>query len=189
LGVLRQEKGQDAAIEAARRLPNLRLFLIGRDGPGAEHWIEAQKKSAPPGVIFYGETKSVAETIDAEDIALNLVPSRWEEPFGLVALEGMACSCLTIVRAVAGLKDIADVTGALTFQNDSELPALIGRILETDSKDLAALARAQYEATMSVYTAEGFRARALSLLQSLTHPVNPAQYRQPGLTVGKPPKE
>ncbi|PKV75526.1 glycosyltransferase family 4 protein [Pontibacter ramchanderi] len=43
-----------------------------------------------------------------------LVPSIWEEPFGIVALEGMACGCLPIVSDGGGLPDAVGNAG-LTF--------------------------------------------------------------------------
>ena len=40
-----------------------------------------------------------------------LVPSTWEEPFGIVALEGMACGCLPIVSNGGGLPDAVGKAG------------------------------------------------------------------------------
>ena len=37
-------------------------------------------------------------TLEALGVQFNIVPSRWNEPFGLVAIEGAACSCITIVE-------------------------------------------------------------------------------------------
>ena len=45
-----------------------------------------------------------------------VVPSMWNEPFGIVALEGMACGCVVIGSEGGGLKD-AIGPGGLTFPN------------------------------------------------------------------------
>ena len=45
-----------------------------------------------------------------------IVPSRYEEPFGVVALEGLACGCLPIVAERGGLVDAIGPHG-LTFPN------------------------------------------------------------------------
>lgn len=47
---------------------------------------------------------------------IMVVPSVWNEPFGLVALEGMACGCLVVGSEGGGLKDAIGPCG-LTFKN------------------------------------------------------------------------
>jgi glycosyltransferase involved in cell wall biosynthesis len=46
-----------------------------------------------------------------------LVPSRWEEPFGIVALEGMACGCIPIVSDGGGLPDAVGKAGVIFERN------------------------------------------------------------------------
>lgn len=45
-----------------------------------------------------------------------LVPSTWQEPFGMVALEGMACGCIPIVSDGGGLQEAIGNAG-ITFVN------------------------------------------------------------------------
>jgi glycosyltransferase involved in cell wall biosynthesis len=42
--------------------------------------------------------------------AIVVVPSRWEEPFGLVALEAMACGAALICSPRGGLPEVAGET-------------------------------------------------------------------------------
>jgi glycogen synthase len=82
-----------------------------------------------------------------EELALLLnqhrvmvVPSRWEEPYGIVALEGLACGCLVVGSERGGLKD-AIGPGGLTFPNGDV--AVLAEILEkslTTARDEAAVA-------------------------------------------------
>lgn len=51
---------------------------------------------------------------------LLVVPSKWKEPFGIVALEGLACGCDLIVSKNGGLVE-ASGSLALTFENGQEL--------------------------------------------------------------------
>jgi len=46
------------------------------------------------------------------------VPSRWQEPFGLVALEGIACGCRAIVAESGGLQE-ATGSHAIVFEHES----------------------------------------------------------------------
>ncbi|MDX2272969.1 MAG: glycosyltransferase family 4 protein [Cyanobacteriota bacterium] len=47
---------------------------------------------------------------------IMVIPSRWNEPFGIVALEGIACGCVVIGSEGGGLKDAIGSCG-LTFPN------------------------------------------------------------------------
>jgi len=49
-----------------------------------------------------------------------VVPSRWNEPFGIVALEGMACGCLVVGSEGGGLREAIGAAG-LTFPNGEAL--------------------------------------------------------------------
>jgi glycosyltransferase involved in cell wall biosynthesis len=56
----------------------------------------------------------LAEILNAHKVLV--VPSLWNEPFGVVALEGMACGCMVVGSAGGGLKD-AIGPGGFTFPN------------------------------------------------------------------------
>jgi glycogen(starch) synthase len=49
-----------------------------------------------------------------------VVPSRWQEPFGLVALEGVACGCRAIIADSGGLREAAGPL-AVAFEHESDL--------------------------------------------------------------------
>jgi glycosyltransferase involved in cell wall biosynthesis len=40
-----------------------------------------------------------------------VVPSRWREPFGVVAVEGIACGCVVVASAGGGLSDAVGACG------------------------------------------------------------------------------
>ena len=48
-----------------------------------------------------------------------VIPSRWAEPFGVVALEGIACGCVVVGSEAGGLKEAIGPCG-ITFANGSE---------------------------------------------------------------------
>jgi glycosyltransferase involved in cell wall biosynthesis len=58
--------------------------------------------------------RELAEVLNAHKVLV--VPSLWNEPFGVVALEGMACGCMVVGSEGGGLKE-AIGPGGLTFPN------------------------------------------------------------------------
>jgi glycosyltransferase involved in cell wall biosynthesis len=166
IGTLRPEKGQDIAIDAVEMRPGITLHLIGKDGNGAESWLAALKARRLPNVIFDGPVENVAGRLDDLKVQFNLVPSRWQEPFGLVAIEGMACSCLTIVSGTGGLAEIAADTGAIVAKNRTELAAALDGLGAMSPEALAMLAHKQFEATQQTYAPERFEREARALLRA-----------------------
>jgi glycosyltransferase involved in cell wall biosynthesis len=156
IGVLRPEKGQDRAISLALRNRDAEIHLIGRIGSGAQSWVYSLKRDAPENVFFHGETSDIPTTIQQLGIQVVLVPSRWQEPFGLVAIEGMACSCITIVFNSGALADISTKTGALVCNDETGLYILIDQLLAMGTAERAFIARNQYERTMNSYGADRF---------------------------------
>jgi glycogen synthase len=67
-------------------------------------------------VTFAGQKSgaALAETLNQHRILA--VPSRWAEPFGVVALEGIACGCVVVGSQDGGLKEAIGPCG-LTFEN------------------------------------------------------------------------
>jgi len=156
LGVIRPEKGQDIAIELARRDGRIQVNLIGRIGDGAEKWVAQLQSTAPSNVTFHEPVLDVPAMFDRLGAHVNLVPSQWEEPFGLVAIEGMACSCITMVSNSGGLADIATKTSAVCCNDIEEMSMAIDRVFSYTSPEKTALAKKQFDAAMSLYRPERF---------------------------------
>jgi glycogen synthase len=133
LGRLIREKGFDVALSAfalvATRFPDARLTVAG-DGPerGAleRHAVEL---GVAPRVDFLGwETpERVPRLINSATMVV--VPSRWPEPFCLVALESALMSRPVVATAVGGLPEVVahKESGLLVPKDDSR--ALAGAIL------------------------------------------------------------
>jgi len=101
LGQIAPHKGHDDAIEAVRLLgPAYRLVVAGK-GPD-DYVEELKRKSSNLDVTFPG---FVALPDFFNSIDVLLVPS-WEEPFGLVILEGMASGIPVIATSAGGPLDI-----------------------------------------------------------------------------------
>jgi glycosyltransferase involved in cell wall biosynthesis len=129
LGRLVSDKGVALAIKAFYSLsnskefkgvsPGITLTIIG-EGP-QRHYLEELTKGLglSDQVVFTGALKgeSLVEQLNLHEYLI--VPSVWEEPFGNVALEGMACGCLPIVSDGGGLPDAIGNAG-LTFKSGDE---------------------------------------------------------------------
>lgn len=155
-GTLTPEKGQDMAVELARRLPAIEMYLVGSIYPSAEVWVAGLRNAAPVNVIFHGAVTDMPALIDRLGIHVNLVPSRYEEAFGLVSIEGMASSCITLVSGRGALPDIAAKTGAIVCEHIDAMTAELDRLVAMPADQLTLLARSQFEATMIAYAPDRY---------------------------------
>jgi len=123
VGKLAHFKGVDVLIEAIRlyenEYPKDITTIIAGDGELAT----SLKKQAQDGNLhdlhFMGHLNStqLRELYSTADV--SLVPSR-REPFGLVAIEALACGCPVIATNQGGLTDIiTDEVGALVDVEDA----------------------------------------------------------------------
>jgi glycogen synthase len=125
LGRIVKEKGFDLALEAFAAthdsLPQARLVVAG-DGPArAELEQQALRLGIAEAVNFAGwiSPDRVPELINAATAVI--VPSRWQEPFGLVALQAAQMARPVIAARVGGLPEIVEdeKTGLLFDKDDS----------------------------------------------------------------------
>jgi glycosyltransferase involved in cell wall biosynthesis len=110
-GRLRPEKGVEHVLEAARRLPDIPVFVAGW-GPLAER-AEAEA-SRLPNLQFLGrlspeETRALIRTA-----RLAILPSLWSEPGALASLEAMAEGTPVVVYDVGGVAEYVADSGAGT---------------------------------------------------------------------------
>ena len=140
------DKGVAVAVEAVHQLKSegraVKLTIVG-DGPERAP-LEAQVKNLGLGqqIFFTGSLgpREVAHQMRAHRILV--VPSVWEEPFGIVALEGLASGCGVIASACGGLPEAVSEYGSTFPTGDSKsLAALLKTKLGEPRVDIAAKAR------------------------------------------------
>jgi glycogen synthase len=120
LGRLVSDKGVKLLISALAQLksrgltPN--LTIVGTGPEELNLCQQAQELGVLDQINFAGLKLDLelAEVLNAHKIMV--VPSLWEEPFGIVALEGIACGCVVVGSAGGGLRDAIGDCG-VTFPN------------------------------------------------------------------------
>ncbi|WP_186510293.1 glycosyltransferase family 4 protein [Synechococcus sp. RS9902] len=115
LGRFVTDKGIELLIKAYSRthLTNIPLTLIGSGNDETKYLKLANEVGIRLRLTgnLYGE--NLVKELNTHKILV--IPSLWEEPFGNVALEGMACGCLVLASDGGGLPDAVGKAG-LTFK-------------------------------------------------------------------------
>ncbi len=129
VGRLVSDKGCDLLLDALGRLEaGVSLTVVG-DGPDRQR-LEQQAAALGLGsrVEFLGALNGepLVRILNAHEVLV--VPSRYREPFGIVALEGIACGCVVVASEGGGLKDAVGPCGQ-TFPNGN-ITALAARLVE-----------------------------------------------------------
>jgi len=151
-GRLVDDKGFDLLIRAFARLhsdfPSARLVIAGEGAarPDLEALAAAVDLSACTRFVGFVAPERVPHLLN--DASLVVVPSRWNEPFGLVALEAALMARPVIATRVGGLSEVVEDgrTGLLVERDDLEgLAACMSRLLAapTMADALGAAARAR----------------------------------------------
>lgn len=143
LGRLVSDKGVDLAIKALSSLiksdnkaaNNFCLTIIG-DGPERKSLEDLVNLLELKGYVnFVGNLSGEILVNVLNKHKFLLAPSLWKEPFGNIALEGMACGCIPIVSDGGGLPDAVGKAG-LIF-NRGNLDSLVSCIHNIiNNKDL-----------------------------------------------------
>jgi glycogen(starch) synthase len=136
VGRLVHEKGAHHLLEALALIGvrGLRpsLTVIG-DGPELERLKNQSNESGlVEQVVFAGSVTGEALAILLNRHRIVAIPSLWPEPFGIVALEGLACGCVAVGSSGGGLAGAIGLCG-LTYPNgDTEALACAIELLLTD---------------------------------------------------------
>jgi glycosyltransferase involved in cell wall biosynthesis len=139
-GRLVSDKGVDVLLEAMALLgeQGLRPHLtVAGDGPDRGPLARlAERLGLSLQVSFVGTKvgEDLVRLMNAHRVVV--VPSRYNEPFGIVALEGIACGCVVVGSEGGGLKG-AIGPGGFTFPNgDTEkLASTLARALDVTASE------------------------------------------------------
>jgi glycosyltransferase involved in cell wall biosynthesis len=127
LSRMAEEKAPHLAVEAARRL-GMRLVMAGkvdwRDQPYFERVVQPLIDGND--VLFLGEADAHVKRALYRNASALLLPIQWEEPFGLVMIEAMACGTPVIAypRGAAPELIVHGETGFLVADVDGMVDAV-----------------------------------------------------------------
>lgn len=158
-GRLARWKGQHLLIEAAKRLPELTVWIVGEalfTDDDAAYALELRELAKPlgPRVQFTGFRTDIPELMTAADIIVHCSTS--PEPFGRVIVEGMLAGKPVVASDAGGPREIIcpNVTGLLVPLGDpTELAAALKSLL-ADPQKARSMGAAGRERALSEYALE-----------------------------------
>ena len=144
VGRVNPEKGIVEAMEIAK-LSGRRLRIAAKIGtvPNErdynENVFQPALKEAGPTVEFLGEVSGEERDALVASSYATLMPGSWPEPFGLVAIESLACGTPVIARRVGGLTEIIREEIDGFFGDDvTQLAFHVPRVAELDREAIRA---------------------------------------------------
>jgi glycosyltransferase involved in cell wall biosynthesis len=143
VGRLVSDKGADLLLQALARLAAAgrprELTVIGT-GPESDPLARlAHRLGLTDRVHFLGPRTGYELVEQLNRHRVLVVPSRYAEPFGIVALEGIACGCAVIGTEGGGLPDAIGPCGVVVPNGDAAALADAIDALLSDPARLAAL--------------------------------------------------
>lgn len=137
LGRMSPEKGPAYAIEIAKKT-NSRLIMAAKIDPLDEKYFEEEVKPLLDGkrITFIGEINHEQKVELLKNARALLSPLQWDEPFGLVNTEAMACGTPVIAINRGSMPELIvnNKTGYLC----SNIDEMIDKVAEIDGLDRSA---------------------------------------------------
>jgi glycosyltransferase involved in cell wall biosynthesis len=164
-GRICHDKGQDAMVHLVENCPDVEVLLLGSCDEGDKSFLDDILAKGHGKIAYAGFHEDMVEAVGSLGIQIAIVPSRWNEAFGLVAIESMAMSCLTFVSDRGMLPDIAKKTGADSYESPAKIVRLIAEIIQMPPEARAAKALAQYSSAQRHYGFKRFTAEITTLLK------------------------
>jgi len=175
VGRVTRDKGADTFVSACARalptLPGWRAEMIGADrfqpdSPETEFTRALRPQAEAAGVAMLGYKDNADVLAALSRAAIVVMPSRWNEPFGMTAVEAMACGAALITARRGGLPQT--VGDAAVFA-DPDDPADLAAAVTALAKDAARRAQvsAACRALAAIYDVRRTGAQFNALIRSI----------------------
>jgi glycogen synthase len=156
VGRLVSDKGVTDLIDALGHLGQAgfrpRLSIVGAGPERSLTLARVEALGLGRQVIFTGTKRGSDLARFVARHRVMAVPSRWAEPFGIVALEGIACGCVVVGTSLGGLPEAIGPCGVTVPNGDTSAMALALRYLFEDDS-----LRARYRSGAAIHLARHSR--------------------------------
>jgi glycosyltransferase involved in cell wall biosynthesis len=135
-GKIQRSKGLETLFEAASAIPDVTVHVCG-GGPMEEEVADIASNSA--NVTYHGFVPEDRLQALRREVDAAIVPSVWMENSPLVIYESFATGLPVIASDIGGIPELVEhgVQGYLFEpENDAELAAHIGKIVDADSTQM-----------------------------------------------------
>lgn len=168
LGRLVSDKGLDVLLKAINQIKSngkiFNLTIIGK-GPDENLLYEhALQLNILPQINFLGilEGEQLINVLNEHKVMV--IPSKWEEPFGLVALEALACGCRVVYSNTGGLPEAA---GEFSIgYNKNSVDELCNSIMRAFEKPITESEQEAIEAHLMLFKIENVSKQYLNEFQN-----------------------
>jgi glycosyltransferase involved in cell wall biosynthesis len=165
LGRMSPEKGCHRAIEVAKEA-DMPLLIAGKMQDQAEkEFFEAQvRPKLGYGIEYLGEVDQGKKVDLLQNARVTLFPIEWEEPFGLVMIESMACGTPVVATRWGAVPEVIDDgrTGVIV-DHYREMAGVIERASELDPLDCRRYVEERFSSERMVRDYEDAYAKALEI--------------------------
>jgi spore coat protein SA len=175
VGRLVPTKGVHVLLQAMSLLQNQGLDveckIVGASsfaGSKANHYMQELKKMAPANVHFVGYRAGhdLANEFRCADIFC--CPSVWQEPFGMVNVEAMACGIPVVASNVGGIPEALESGGGILVKpDDAEALAHALHLLITDESTRKRMGEDALRAFRRKFSWSHVRAHYLTVLKEI----------------------
>jgi glycosyltransferase involved in cell wall biosynthesis len=147
LGRMAPHKGPVQAIEIARKV-GLPILLGGAPACGLEaSFFAAEVNPLIDGknIVYIGPVDHAAKCELLRNAAALLFPIQWEEPFGLVMIEAMACGTPVVACRRGSVPEVVEsgVTG-LYGETADDLVPLVSQAMSFDRSEVRARSKSRF---------------------------------------------
>jgi glycogen synthase len=171
VGRLEPEKGIKQLVAAISRLlqvrPSLRMRIVG-DG-SLRSWLEARiSEGNAQGLEYLGPRDAQSVAREMRKCAVLVVPSIWNEPAGLVCLEGIASGAIVVASRRGGIPELVGACGLL-FNPDDEsdiVHALLGGLQMSETHRSSPDAEIKFRLMCEEHTRQFSAQRAAQVIRS-----------------------
>ncbi|WP_022948491.1 glycosyltransferase family 4 protein [Methylohalobius crimeensis] len=142
IGQIKKIKGVDSFIRMAKELslrkPGTKFLIVGECRRGQGDYTEQAllaEIGGHPDILYLGRREDVENIYHSSDILV--MPSRWDEPFGLINIEAGACRKPIVSTRVGGIPEIIEHGRNGFLVERADMHALLDRVMQLiDDPDL-----------------------------------------------------